>query len=161
MSNLSGFRAIDGRVIQQLQSLNEKGKFLDGLFCWMGYRVGTVGVEHQARQGGKTKYNPFKLVALWVSMVISFTDMPLKAATFGGFLLGMVGILMALVYLVRYFSYGYAVPGFATLVILVTLFAGIQLFCLGILGEYIGRVNKGIKDRPEYIIREKLGEGDD
>ena len=161
MSNLSGFRAIDGRVIQQLKSFNEKGKFLDGLFCWMGYRVGIVEVEHQARQGGKTKYNPIKLIALWVNMVISFTDVPLKAATFGGFSLGIVGILMALVYLVRYFSYGYAVPGFATMVILITVFAGIQLFCLGILGEYIGRVNKGVKDRPEYIIRDELGESND
>lgn len=160
VTNLSGFRAVSGKAVRQLRLLDEKSKFLDGLLCWMGYRVGTVEVEHFARQAGKTKYNPVKLVAMWVTMLVSFTDMPLKIATFGGFLLGIVGILMALVYLVRYFSYGYAVPGFATIVILVTLFAGIQLFCLGILGEYIGRVNKGVKNRPEYIIRDTLwGEG--
>jgi glycosyltransferase involved in cell wall biosynthesis len=161
VTNLSGFRAVSGEAVRQLRSLDEKSKFLDGLLCWMGYRVGTVEVGHCARQAGKTKYNPVKLVAMWVTMLVSFTDMPLKIAIFGGFLLGLIGVLLALVYLIGYFTYGSEVPGFATIVILVTVFAGIQLFCLGILGEYIGRVNKGVKNRPEYIIRDKLwGDGE-
>jgi undecaprenyl-phosphate 4-deoxy-4-formamido-L-arabinose transferase len=159
-TNLSAFRALRSNVAEQLSVLNERSKFLDGLLCWMGYTVGTVEVQHAERRAGKTKYNLFKLLGMWFDMVVSFTDTPLKVATLGGIVLGIVGILVALFYLIRYFIYGFEVPGFATIVILVTVFAGIQLFCLGILGEYIGRIIKGVRNRPEYIIREKLGRND-
>jgi len=157
VTGLSAFRALRFDVADQLSTLYERSKFLDGLLCWMGYSVGTVEVKHAERQAGKTKYNLFKLLGMWFDMVVSFTDMPLRAATFGGICLGLVGFLIALFYLIRYFIYGFEVPGFATIVILITVFAGIQLFCLGILGEYIGRIIKGVRNRPEYIVREKLG----
>jgi glycosyltransferase involved in cell wall biosynthesis len=156
-TNLSGFRALKSDVADQLKLFGEKSKFLDGLLCWMGFRVGTVEVEHHKRQAGKTKYSPFKLFNLWFDMVVSFTDMPLKLATLGGSLLGITGILLALFYLIRYLLYEFSVPGFATIVILITVFAGVQLLCLGILGEYIGRMNKEVKNKPEYIVRDKLG----
>jgi len=157
VTNLSGFRALRADVVGQLKLFNEKSKFLDGLLCWMGFRVGTVEVEHHQRQTGETKYSLFGLISLWFDMVVSFTDLPLKIGTFGGFFLGTIGFLLALFYLIRYFLYGYSVPGFATIVILITVFAGIQLFCLGILGEYIGRINKEVKNKPEYVVRDKLG----
>lgn len=153
-TNLSGFRALRSDVVDQLKLLNEKSKFLDGLMCWMGFKVATVEVEHHERQTGKSKYSLFKLISLWFDMVVSFTDLPLKVATLGGSFLGIIGFLLALFYLVRYLLYGFGVPGFATTVILITVFAGVQLFCLGILGEYIGRINKEVKNKPEYIVRE-------
>ena len=157
VTNLSGFRALSSDVVDQLKLLNEKSRFLDGLMCWMGFRVCTVEVEHSKRHTGKTKYSLFKLISLWFDMVVSFTDLPLRVATFGGFFLGATGFLLALFYLIKYFLYGFGVSGFATTVILITVFAGIQLFCLGILGEYISRINKEVKNKPEYIVRDKLG----
>lgn len=156
-TNLSGFRALKSNTVGQLKLLNEKSKFLDGLLCWMGYKVGTVQVEHDERYSGKTKYTPFKLVGLWLDMVVALTDLPLKIATFGGLFLGVVGFILALFYFVRYLVYGFSVPGFATIVILITFFSGVQLFALGILGEYVGRMNKEVKNKPEYIIRDELG----
>jgi len=153
-TGLSGFRALRSYTVAQLKLLNEKSKFLDGLLCWMGYKVGKIEVAHEERHAGKTKYTPFKLVSLWLDMVVSFTDLPLKIAIFGGLFLGVVGFALALFYLIRYFLYGFGVPGFATIVILITFFSGVQLFALGILGEYIGRMNKEVKNKPEYIIRE-------
>jgi glycosyltransferase involved in cell wall biosynthesis len=94
-------------------------------------------------------------------MVVALTDLPLKIATFGGSLLGIIGFMLALFYLIRYFLYGSSVPGFATIVILITVFSGVQLLCLGILGEYIGRMNKEVKNKPEYIVRDKLGVGEE
>lgn len=158
-TNLSGFRALKFDVVDQLKLLNEKSKFLDGLICWMGFSVCTAEVEHSKRHTGRSKYSLFRLISLWFDMVVSFTDLPLKVATFGGFLLGAGGFLLALFYLIRYLLYGFPVPGFATTVILITVFAGIQLFCLGVLGEYIGRINKEVKNKPEYIVRDKLGAG--
>jgi len=156
-TNLSGYRALRSYTIDQLKLLNEKSKFLDGLLCWMGYRVGTVEVKHCERHSGKTKYTPWKLISLSLDMVISLTDLPLKIATFGGLFLAVCAFLLALFYIIEYFLYGFSVPGFATTVMLITFFSGIQLFCLGILGEYIGRMNKEIRNKPDYIIRTKLG----
>lgn len=156
-TDLSGFRALRSYAVAQLKLLNEKSKFLDGLLCWMGYKVGKVEVEHDPRHSGKTKYTPFKLLSLWLDMVVSFTNLPLKIAIFGGLFLGVVGIVLALFYLIRYFLYGFGVPGFATIVILLTAFSGVELFALGILGEYVGRMNKEVKNKPEYIVRENLG----
>ena len=156
-TNLSGFRALRSYAVSQLKSLNEKSKFLDGLLCWMGYKVGTVEVEHDERHSGKTKYTPLKLLDLWLDMVISFTDFPLKISTFGGLLLGTMSLLLALFYFIRYFLFGFSVPGFATTAILITFFSGVQLFSLGILGEYMGRVNREVKNKPEYIVRDRFG----
>ena len=121
-TDLSGFRALRSYAVGQLKLLNEKSKFLDGLLCWMGYKVGTVEVKHDKRHSGKTKYTPFKLVSLWLDMVISLTDFPLKITTFGGLLLGALSLILTLFYLIRYFLYGYSVPGFATIAILITFF---------------------------------------
>jgi glycosyltransferase involved in cell wall biosynthesis len=156
-ADLSGFRALRSYTVDQLKFLNEKSKFLDGLLCWMGYKVGTVSVEHEERHLGKTKYSPFKLIGLWLDMVVALTELPLKIATFGGMFLGIVGFVLALFYFIRYLVYGFDVPGFATIVILITFFSGVQLFALGILGEYVGRMNKEVKNKPEYIIRNELG----
>ena len=157
VTNISAFRALESCVIAQLSRFSERSKFLDGLLCWMGFKIGTIEVEHHERRTGKTKYSLFKLISLWFDMVVSFTDLPLKMAAFAGFTLGTAGFLLALFYLIRHFLYGFSVPGFATTVILITVFAGIQLVCLGILGEYIGRMNKEVKKKPEYIVRDKLG----
>lgn len=100
ITNLSGFRAIKNTVVAQLKLFHEKSKFLDGLLCWMGYKVGTVEVEHNVRQAGKTKYSAFKLLSLWLDMVVSLTGLPLRIATFSGFLLGTIGILLALYYFI-------------------------------------------------------------
>ena len=156
-TNLSGFRALRSYTVSQLKLLSEKSKFLDGLLCWMGYKIGIVEVKHDERYSGKTKYTPLKLVGLWLDMVISFTDFPLKISTIGGLLLGALSLLLALFYLLRYFFYGFSVPGFATIAILVTFFSGVQLLSLGILGEYMGRLNRDVKNKPEYIVRDRLG----
>jgi glycosyltransferase involved in cell wall biosynthesis len=159
-TQLSAFRVMRSDVVERVKTLNEKSKFLDGLICWTGYKITSLEVEHQPRMTGKTKYNIFKLIDMWFDMIVSLTDFPLKIVTYGGILLGTLGLLLALFYFIGYFAFGYSVPGFASTIILITIFAGIQLFCLGIIGEYIGRMSKEVKRRPEYIIREKLGIND-
>lgn len=157
VSNLSCFRALKREVVGHLALVPEKTRFLDGLMCWMGFRVGTVAVGHADRYAGKTKYGLFGLLSLWFDMLVSFTNLPLKIGAVGGFLLGLLGLLLALFYLIRYLAYGFAVPGFATIVILITVFASIQLLVLGIMGEYMGRINSQVKNKPEYIVRDMLG----
>jgi len=155
-TSLSGFRAIRAYAVQQLKSLNEGSKFLDGLLCWMGYKVGTVEVIHDERYRGTSKYTPLRLLRMWLDMVISFTDIPLRVAMLFGAVFGIIGLLMAVAYFICYFVYSYVVPGFTTTIILITIFAGVQLLCLGIIGEYIGRMNIQIKSRPDYIVKEEI-----
>lgn len=153
----SAFAAMKSYVIKQLMSYNEKSIWIDGLLSLMGYKIGIVEVSHDNRYGGKTKYNFIELVALWFDLVISFTDIPIRISIVGGLFLGMVGVALAIFYTFLHFAQGIGVSGFATTVILITFFAGVQLFVLGILGEYIAIMNKKVNNRPEYIIREKIG----
>jgi glycosyltransferase involved in cell wall biosynthesis len=154
MTGISGFRAVKSCVIEQLKSFKEKNVFFSGLLCWTGYRVGLVEVQHDERYAGKSKYGLFKLLSFWLDMVVSFTELPFKIATIGGLFLGIIGFALAFFYLIKYVMHGSNVPGFTTIVILITCFSAIQLFTLGILGEYIGRMNREVKNRPNYIIRE-------
>lgn len=156
-SNISTFRAIDRKLVQRLDQLNENSRFLDGLLIWMGARSKLVSVEHRSREKGETKYSFFKLIRLWFDMVTSFSDFPLKFSTFTGIGFGFMGALAAAFYLIRKIFFGFEVPGFATLIIAIFLFSGMQLFCLGMLGEYIGRIFVEAKNRPNYIIDVERG----
>lgn len=155
-TGLSGFKAMRFYVVDQLKMVKDTSIFLSGIICWMGYKVCTVEVKHSARLSGKTKYNLYKLVTRWMDMIVSYSDFPLKIAIGGGFVLGMVAFILALYYITKYFLYGIQVPGFTTIIIILTFFTGVQLFFLGIIGEYISRVNAQVKGRPLYIVRTRL-----
>lgn len=155
-SNWSGFRALSRVVVNQLINMSERNIFIDTLLCWMGYKMIAIEVEHRDRNAGKSKYNFFKLMGVYLDLVITLTDIPLRIATFGGLFLGALGFLLVFAYIIMYFVQSYTVPGFITTVILISFFSGIQLFCLGILGEYVGRANNEIRHRPNYIIKEDL-----
>jgi len=156
-TNISGFAAISSSAIERLNLCGERTRFLSGLLSWTGANVGTVEVEHHYRHAGKSRYGVFKLLGLWFDMIVSFTDLPLRLASVGGFLLGTIGLLMALGYLIRYLVSGFGVPGFATITILLFIFFGFQFLYLGIVGEYIARINTEVRHRPRYIVREALG----
>lgn len=156
-TNISGFTAIRASAIERLNLCGERTRFLSGLFSWTGANVGTVEVEHHYRHAGKSRYGVFKLLGLWFDMIVSFTDLPLRMASVGGFILGAIGLLMALGYLIRYLLYGFGVPGFATITILLFIFFGFQFLYLGIVGEYLARINTEVRHRPRYIVREALG----
>jgi len=149
-----GFRIIKNYVIKQIIQFKEKSKMLDSLLCWTGYKIGKVDVNHNNRYAGKSKYSFFKLIKYWFDMVVSLTYIPLKIAIFGGIFIGGLALSLGLYYFIRYLFFGATVEGFTTLAIFIAMFSGIQLFCLGIIGEYLGRTNKEVMNKPEYIIKE-------
>jgi len=149
-----GFRMIKSHIVKQIIQFKERSKMLDSLLCWTGYKIGKVDVQHNERLAGKSKYTFFKLLKYWMDMVVSLTYMPLKIAIFGGLFIGSGAILLGLYYFIRYLLFGATVEGFTTLAILIAIFSGVQLFCLGIIGEYLGRTNKEVMSKPEYIIKE-------
>jgi UTP-glucose-1-phosphate uridylyltransferase/glycosyltransferase involved in cell wall biosynthesis len=159
--NISTFRAIDARLVKRLNNLDEQNRFLDGLMIWLGAKTEIINVKHNPRMKGETKYNLKKLIRMWSDMVTSFSDFPLKLATIVGIVFSGIALFLSCFYLFMKILFNFTVPGFASIIIAIMLFAGIQLFCLGIIGEYIARIFIESKNRPFYVVDEEFGFSDD
>jgi glycosyltransferase involved in cell wall biosynthesis len=155
----TSFLAIDRKLVDEVNQFTEKTRYLSGYLAWLSYgRYASVPVERRARKHGKSKYTFRRLVDLAVTLVAHYSTAPLAIASYLGLLLILGGAVVLVFGLI---SRGFASPGnvgsFVVPVIgAVVLFAGVQLGCVGILGEYIGRVYNEVRARPGYVIRETL-----
>lgn len=158
------FCLMDRKVVDLLKSMPERNRFVRGLRAWVGFRQIGLEYERQAREAGRPKYNFRKLVRLAVDGILSFSTWPLRLATRLGLIVSTIAFLGAVfTFVQRVFADWFAkiglgpVPGFATIVIAILFLGGVQLICLGIIGEYIGRIYDEVKGRPSWIVRESLG----
>ena len=154
------FRLMDRRVVKALLAMPERDRFVRGMVSWLGFSQVAVPYRRAPRLAGKTKYPLTKMVRLATDGIVSFTTMPLRLATWLGFgVSGMavVGIVVALC--ARLFGKGW-VQGWTSIVIAVLFLGGVQLICLGIIGEYVGRTYGESKRRPLYWVQERLGFGE-
>lgn len=153
------FCVMNRRVVNAINSLPERNRFVRGLRSWVGFKQIGLSYEREARYAGESKYTLAKLFKLAFDGIFSFSYIPLQLMFYFGFIfliLSFIGILSA-VYL-RFFTTAYnRVPGFATTIILVMLAGGIQLFSLGIVGEYMRRIYDETKQRPHYVIESTIG----
>jgi dolichol-phosphate mannosyltransferase len=145
------FRLIDKKIVGVLRNMPEKDKFLRGQIAWAGFRQVGVPYERDPRHGGETGYTFRKMLGLALDGITAFSNFPLKIATMTGFLsfLFSIGILVYALYS-RYV--GETVQGWTSLIIIVALIGGIQLLCIGLIGEYIIRLITNIRNRPLYIV---------
>lgn len=152
--NTGDFRLMSRRVIEELRRLNEHHGFLRGLVALVGYRQTAVRYSRDARVSGKGKYNRFTgSMKIGLNGLICFSTKPLQLMSGIGFFAAGTGVLLGIWYFIQKVFLKYELtPGLSTTVILITLFGGLQLFCLGILGEYIGRIYDEVKRRPLYIV---------
>lgn len=151
------FRLVSRRVIEIFQKqIRERTQFLRGLFSWVGFK--SIGIPYQgkSRRSGKSKYSLSRMIRFGVEGIISFSKRPLQAAIFIGFGFALFGLVFAFITFIQYFIYDYLPSGWTTLTILISMFSGIQLIFLGIIGEYIGAIFDEVKGRPHYIIEEKI-----
>lgn len=158
------FCLMDRRVVDTLNAMPERKRFVRGLRAWSGFRQAGVAYERHARAAGEVKYTLRKLIGLALDGILSFSTVPLRLAALLGLLVAsfsLLGILFTLAQrLFRDFfaQLGLApVPGFATIVIAILFLGGVQLICLGILGEYLGRVYEEVKRRPLWTIADTAG----
>jgi polyisoprenyl-phosphate glycosyltransferase len=150
------FRLLDRRAVQALLAMPERHRLLRGMSSWIGFRQIGVRYPRAARLAGTTKYPFRKMLSLALDGIFSFSTLPLRFVTVLGLItaaLASIGILYSLV--VRIFT-PHWVAGWATLILAVLFIGGVEMFCFGILGEYIGRIYTEIKQRPLFIIRETL-----
>lgn len=155
--NVGDFRLMDRRVVDVLNRLPERSRFMKGLFNWVGFRATTVEYERPERVAGQTKFNYWKLWNLALEGITSFSTTPLRVWTYVGAMVALAAFCYMGLLIVRTLAYGVDVPGYASIMVAVLFLGGIQLITLGILGEYIGRIFKEVKGRPVYVVRQIHG----
>ncbi len=152
------FCLMDRQVVDALNAIPEQNRYIRGLRAWVGFKQTAVRFEREPRFAGTVKYTFRKSLRLAINSIISFSRIPLQLATYLGLFAAGVALLMALLVLYwRLFESGSRLIGFAAIAIAVLFLGAVQLVCIGILGEYIGRIYEEVKGRPLYIMREIAG----
>jgi len=156
--DIGDYRLLDREVVDFLNKLPEKSRFLRGLVAWGGYSATAVNFRRNRRLLGKTHYPLSKMISFALDGIISFSTKPLKIATYLGFLssfLGVLGVIYAL-YRRLFLPHQYWVTGWTAIFVAIMFFGGIQLITIGIIGEYLGKMYKEIQGRPPFLIKEKI-----
>lgn len=151
----SDFRTFRRKMVQAVTDLPEYHRFSKGIFSWVGFNTKYIPYDVCEREAGQSKWGIKSLFKYAVDGIVSFTTAPLKLATAVGTVMFFVSIVYIAIVVIEKLFFGIAVAGYATIVALILLFGGLQLLCLGIIGEYIAKIYEQVKDRPLYIIKKK------
>ena len=152
----SDFRCFRRSVAESILQLTEYHRFSKGIFAWVGYETEFIPYTACERLNGTTKWNFWKLLNYAIEGIIGFSTAPLRLATCLGGFTAFISMVYLIVVVLQKLIWGIDVPGYATIIVLILLLGGIQLVCIGIIGEYVGRIFEQSKDRPVYIAKEIL-----
>ncbi len=155
--DVGDFRLIDRGALDAFRSMRETNRYVRGMFSWIGFRQSGVPFRREERFAGQTKYPLGKMVKFATDGIVSFSAAPLRLALKLGFAVAGLSFLMGAVFLVSKIAGFYSVPGLASIAVFVAFLGGIQLFLLGIVGEYIARIHDEVKRRPLYLVRDAQG----
>lgn len=152
----SDFRTFRRSVRESILELGEYHRFSKGIFAWVGYETCFIPYTACERAAGTTKWNFWKLLNYAIEGIIGYSTAPLRLATVFGSITGISAILYLICVILEKLIWGIDVPGYTTIIALILIFSCIQLFCIGIIGEYVGRTFEQSKNRPVYIAKEVL-----
>lgn len=155
-NKLTAFRIIKRQLIQFIFKYDKNYVFIDGLLAWNTKNIGCVRVLHHERKYGNSGYGFKKLFTLSLNMITNFSILPLQVASLLGLVFAFLGFIMAAFFITIKLLFGIPVAGYTSLIIAITIFAGIQLLTLGLIGEYIGRIHLNINEKPQYEIRKQM-----
>lgn len=155
------FRLMTRQVVDSVLKVTEYNRFSKGLFSWVGYKTKWVAFENVERRYGKTKWSFWSLFAYAIDGIIAYSTVPLAIASLMGVIFCVIAIAMMLFIWIRALLFGDPTPGWPSLVMIILLIAGIELLCMGIMGEYLSKTYLEVKNRPLYLVREKIGQGED
>ncbi|MCI6756927.1 MAG: glycosyltransferase family 2 protein [Lachnospiraceae bacterium] len=150
------YRLMKRQVVDAILSLAEYNRFSKGIFSWVGFRTKWVEYENVERQHGQTKWSFWKLFAYAMDGIVAFSTAPLKIASVTGSLFCLVSFVMILVTIIRKLVFGDPTSGWPSLVCIIFLVSGIQMLCLGAVGQYLEKTYLEVKKRPLYIVKEKI-----
>jgi glycosyltransferase involved in cell wall biosynthesis len=160
-ADVGDFRLLSRRAVEVLNHMDERNRFMKGLFAWIGFRQATLDYDVQERHAGHTKWRFGQLWGLAVEGLVAFSTTPLRLASYAGMLSALASFGWGLYFLVKAMLLGDPVPGFPTLIVAVLFIGGLQLMAVGILGEYLGRLCVESKRRPLYVVEDYLPALDD
>ena len=148
------FRLMTRQVVDAILELNEVNRFSKGIFSWVGFDTYYISFENRERSAGETSWNFWSLFKYSLEGIINFSEAPLTIATFIGVLSCALSILSMLYFFLSNLITQNPVPGWPSLICIILFLGGLQLFCLGIVGKYIGKIFLEVKKRPNYIVKE-------
>lgn len=155
-SDASDFRTFRRSVAESMLAMGEYHRFSKGIFAWVGFNTFFIPYDAQARVAGKSKWNFRKLVNYAIDGIIGFSTKPLRMATFLGGFTAVAAIIYLITVILEKLLIGIDISGYATIIVLILFLGSMQLFCIGIIGEYVGKIFEQSKHRPIYLAREVL-----
>ena len=155
------FRLLDRSVVEIIRQMPERNRFMKGVFAWSGFRQAAVQYERAPREVGTTKFRYWKLWTLALDGLTSASTMPLRIWSYIGVVIAFFTLLYAAGVIAKTILFGSDVAGYPSLMVAILFFGGLQLISLGVLGEYVGRILIETKRRPLYVVRTKVGFGEE
>lgn len=152
-SDVGDFRLLDRQVVEVLRTMGERVRLNKTLFSWVGFKTDEVTFVRKARTQGRTTMNYWRLWGMALDGIIGSTTKPLRIWTYLGTGLGLLSMLYATYVFVNTLIFGVDVPGYASLILLILIFGGLNLFAIGVLGEYVGRILTEVRGRPLFVVR--------
>lgn len=153
---LSPFRAMTKQIRDLIVSYDGPYPYVDGLLLSVTSKISVVEVEHNKRFEGEGNYNFVKSISLWTKMATGFSVLPLRIATYLGIFISLSAFLLLAIFILQKFIYDAMPDGWTSIVVLILFFGGVQLFTIGIIGEYVGRTYLNINKKAQFIVREKI-----
>ena len=155
-SDASDFRTMRRSVVESILALSEYHRFSKGIFAWVGYKTCFIPYTACKRAAGTSKWNFRKLTNYAIDGIIGYSTTPLRIATMLGFITSAAALIYLVIVVLQKLIAGIDIPGYATIIVLILFLGSMQLFCIGIIGEYVGRTFEQSKNRPVYIAKEVL-----
>jgi len=153
------FRLMSRPVVDSLNALPERNRFMKGLYAWVGYPSIALDYSPLERVQGTSKFGFKGSLSLAITGIVAFSVAPLRLLSLVGFFLSLAAMLYGSWVIAEYFLYGIDVPGYATIVVGLMFFSGIQMLSIGVLAEYVGRIYEEVKQRPRYLVAKRIGHG--
>ena len=150
------YRLMTRQVTDAILSLKEYNRFSKGIFGWVGYKTKWLEYENVQRAAGETKWNFWKLFLYSLDGIMAFSTMPLSMASFFGILFCLLAFIFMIFIFCRALIYGDPVAGWPSMVCIITFIGGVQLLCLGIMGQYMSKLYMEVKDRPKYLVKDEF-----
>ncbi len=150
------YRLMTRKFVDAVLELKEYNRFTKGIFSWVGYETKWIEFENVERIKGETKWSFWKLFIYAIDGIVAFTTAPLAIASFMGVLFCVLAFILIIVTIVRKTLFGDPTSGWPSLVCIISLISGVQLFCLGIIGQYMAKTYMEVKNRPQYLIRDEF-----
>lgn len=155
--NTGDFRLIDRKVANSLVTIREKHRFIRGLTSWSGFKQAGIPFVREERHSGRTKYPMKKMIKFALDGITSFSFFPIKLCMFFGFVVGFLALIFGSYIIAKRLIFRQSIEPWASIMVAVMFLSGLQLFFLGIIGDYLGRIYDEVRDRPLYIVDEAFG----